>query len=181
MLTGLLTICVSVYAARVQLWLCWVRRGVWPSIERSQRLEHAQQTVGGWELQIFLWDIAHLTCLIACLRNKQINNNNKRSPKKHISTESSTTELIKLFNWQIKMWHIYSTWLRLGTLTQSSMSPSSMTSNISCSSIVNSSGWEAWGRDTAGVKERKKEKVGRRVGEYERRKGQQMWKDRKRE
>lgn len=173
MLTGLLTICVSVYAARVQLWLCWVRRSVWPSIKRSQRLEHAQQTVGGRELQVFLWDIAHLTCLIACLRNKQINNNNKRSPKNHVSTNYSTGKKNAI--------HIYSTWLRSGTLTQSSMSPSSMTSNISCSSIVNSSGWEAWGRDTAGVKERKTEKVGRRVGEYERRKGQQMWKDRKRE
>lgn len=179
MLTGLLTICVSVYAARVQLWLCWVRRSVWPSIERSQRLEHAQQTVGGRELQVFLWDIAHLTCLIACLRNKQTTTT-KEAPK-IMSVQTVAQQRSNYSTGKKNAIHIYSTWLRSGTLTQSSMSPSSMTSNISCSSIVNSSGWEAWGRDTAGVKERKTEKVGRRVGEYERRKGQQMWKDRKRE
>lgn len=39
------------------------------SVECSQRLQHAQETVGGWELQVFLWDIAYLTSFIASLKN----------------------------------------------------------------------------------------------------------------
>lgn len=41
------------------------------SIESRQRLEHAEQTVGGRELQVFLRDIANETRLIASLETNK--------------------------------------------------------------------------------------------------------------
>jgi len=66
-----LTVSVSIDAARVQLWLGGIGRGVGSSIESRQRLEHAEQTVGGRELQVFLRDIANETGLIASLETNK--------------------------------------------------------------------------------------------------------------
>lgn len=120
-----LTAAVPVDAVGVQLRLSGVGGRVWASVQRSQRLQHAEETVGRWKLQVFLWDVAHLSCLIASLKHQ--------------------TWVIKHLTWDKNFPH---TCVCSDTLTQSSMSPSSITSSISCSSIVNSSGWEAWNTQT---------------------------------
>lgn len=130
-----LTAGVSVEASGGELWFCGVTGSVWSWIQSGERLKHAQNTVGRGELQVFLRDVAHQAGLIPCLEPQRENifkpfHQWWRTCRYRFRVRASKRE-----NGNVCF-----------TFTQSSMSPSSMTSNISCSSIVSSSGWEAWMR-----------------------------------
>lgn len=61
-----LTAGVSIDRAGGQLsfWFSGVAGGVRAGIERRQGLQHAEEAVGGGQLQVFLRDVAHLTAAV---------------------------------------------------------------------------------------------------------------------
>lgn len=87
---GMLTVCVSVDADRVQLRLGGIGRGVRSGVQCGERLEHAEEAVGGRELQVLFWNVAHVSCFIASLGN--IYNHVKT---RHI--DCTIKDVIKLF------------------------------------------------------------------------------------
>lgn len=50
--------------------LSGVAGGVGSGVQRSQGLQHAQQAVGGRQLQVFLWDVAHLSTAVSGLEQR---------------------------------------------------------------------------------------------------------------
>lgn len=43
-----------------------------PGVQRGQRLQHAQQAVGGGQLQVLLRDVAHLTAAVPGLKGQEV-------------------------------------------------------------------------------------------------------------
>lgn len=47
-----------------------VAGGMGSGVQRGQRLQHAQQAVGGGQLQVFLRDVAHLSATVSGLETQ---------------------------------------------------------------------------------------------------------------
>lgn len=70
----LLTAGVPVHRTRRQLGFGFggVAGGVGPGVQRGQRLQHAQQAVGGGQLQVLLRDVPHLSAAVPGLKGQEV-------------------------------------------------------------------------------------------------------------
>lgn len=134
-LVSVFTTGISVEAAWNEFGLRGVAGRVWPAVQSSQGLQHAQQTVWGGELQVLFGHVTHLANFISSLSERHVT--------KQVYTHTLWIGHNKNQNKLLNMSQEGVIWAKEYTFTQSSISPSSITSNTSCSSMVNSSGWEA--------------------------------------
>lgn len=58
-----------------------VAGGMGSGVQRGQRLQHAQQAVGGGQLQVFLRDVAHLSAAVSGLETQKMHTDGDDSQK----------------------------------------------------------------------------------------------------